>query len=189
MKVSKEESLPLLNGILSLQLISLSAAEYVLQCVFCPAALLRNSYEKPHLPFTVKWIHRKRFHGGGGFKLRIKACVGRSLWDTARASTPLARSSVSSPQSLVSNASQHITHTGLLQPSYSQTVLISNGHIHSNNVSVSFSFSTWTFSPTVLKVRFEEGTVFLYILWVMFEILCVMFLGVWKTVNHVYVLC
>ncbi len=101
-----------------------------------------GTYKEPHLPFTIKWIHRKRFHWG--VSSSESKLVSGDLCETQHKPLHPSLGSVSPHLSPWCSPTQ--LNTSLTLACYSHhtaRVLISNGsHMHSNfPVFLSFSCS------------------------------------------------
>ncbi len=148
-----------------------------------------GTYNEPHLPFTIKWIHRKRFHRG--VSSSESKLVSGDLCETLHEPLHPSLGSVSPHLSPCSPTRLNTSLTLACYSHHTARVLISNGsHMHSNfPVFLTFSCSRECFRQLCLRCILRKKHFWGHILWVTLEILCVVFLGVWRTVNQVYVLC
>ncbi len=117
-----------------------------------------GTYKEPHLPFTIKWIHRKRFHWGfqaanQSLCREISVRHSTSLYNPRSVQCLL----TSVPDVLQHNSTHHshwpVTAIILLESSYRMVVICIPTF-----QSFFILMFTWMFSPTVLKVYFEEET-------------------------------
>ncbi len=148
-----------------------------------------GTYKEPHLPFTIKWIHRKRFHGG--FQAANQSlCREISVRHCTSLYTPRSVQCLLTSVPVLQHDSTHHSHWPvtaiiLLESSYRMVVIciptfqsFLHSHVHVN-----------VFANCAKGVFWGRNIFGGKILWVTLEILCVVFLGVWRTVNQVYVLC
>lgn len=114
-----------------------------------------GTYEEPHLPFTVKWIHRKSFHRG------VSRSESKDVWGD-RCETQ--------HEPLHPSLSPVCPHLGPWFPTQLSTSLKRACYSHHTESSyrmlvkytptIFIVMFTWTILPNVVKVCFKEGSFF-----------------------------